>query len=414
MTTLSGHRSSPSINYYSGDSFSVDLSTAGFAPGSTWTFTVHCTSSSCVDQIGFDVYLQRPLPSNEACFHWSTITPSGAPLTSFTYGPHLVGDGVEWGGVSGATGCTDFTRVTFAIKSYTYPGACAAEWDWSITYTGTGGTVGVCAYGTERQPSVPQAIAIVTVGLLVAAGVVLEPWLLGGLIGILGSAVSINALCSTVKPADQVIAESDWTSPFPGGVGSLAHHKIALNVQNKLWDFFCHCTPAPSGSPAPTSPPVTVISAPTYLTTYNNIQINNTEISTTINDLWQYFLNFNIGNQNSITIGQQTQECACTNLKLGSAHEGLTGEGAFAVSGIHGLSVIYTTLPPRIGMALGDPDTIYTGAWINVGNDWGWQPRMFPNTIKWMAFPPDMHQMTVVGYSIPEDVVLTIAELVQA
>jgi hypothetical protein len=61
---------------------------------------------------------------------------------------------------------------------------------------------------------------------------------------------------------------------------------------------------------------------------------------------------------------------------------------------------------------LGDPDTIYTGAWINVGNDWGWQPRLWPNTTRWMVFPPDMHQMTLVGYSIPADVEATITELV--
>lgn len=414
MTTLSGHRSSPSINYYSGDGFSVDLSTAGFAPGSTWTFTLHCTSSSCVDQIGFDVYLQRPLPSNEACFHWSTITPSGAPLTSFTYGPHLVGDGVEWGGVSGATGCTDFTRVTFAIKSYTYPGACSAEWDWSITYTGTGGTVGLCAYGTEIKIPGGQ-VAEMSTGLLEAMGVIAEaPWAIPAILATAGTYIALDQLCSRPKPTELNIDASDWSTPNPVAPGNLAQGKIAHNFICKAWDFFCQCTPAPSGSPPPISPPVTVLSQPTYYITYGDTHIDNTEIATTLSLIWRNSLGVTINSNNTTTTGQQTLDCSCTNLKLGAAHEGLTGDGVITVSGIHGLSVIYTTLPPRIGVAIGDPDTIYTGAWINVGNAWGWQPRMFPNTTSWMAFPPDMHQMTEVGYSVPEDVVLTIAELVQA
>lgn len=414
MTTLSGHRSSPSVNYYSGDGFTLDLSTAGFAAGSTWTFTVHATSSSCVDQVGYDVYLQRPAPSTEACFHWSTITPSGDPTVSFTYGPKHVGDGVEWGAVSGATGCVDFTRITFAVKSYTYPGACSVEWDWSVTYTGSGGGAPICAYGHGRKPGV-TAVAVISIGLIASIGVAaFDPILLPYLGGVMGTALMVDQLCSLDKPVDQVIHEADWGLPSPAGIGTLAQYKLLQNFRNVLWDFFCECIPAPSGSPPPVSPPVTIIQKPSYLTVYAPITIDNTEISTTINELWQYFLSINIGNQNSISIGQQIAECTCTTSKLGTAHPGLSDIGEFPVSGILGLAVFFTTLPNRIGVAEGDPDTLYDVGWINIGTDAGWQTRMRPTTNPWMVFPERMKEMTRVGFSIPPDVVCTISELVPA
>lgn len=414
MTTLSGDRPTTGINYYAHSYAEVDLGTAGFAAGSSWSFTVQLTSTTCTDQIGYIVELLRPLPSTEACFRWTGITPAGAPLTLLSYGPSTVGSGIEWTSTSGATGCTDFTRVRFEFFSYSYPGACDATMHWSITYTGTGGTVGVCAYGVEPLIANPFILPV-TAAALASVGVYFSnPWTAIPAGILLGTQLASNLICAEPKPVDQVISFEDWTTPDVAPYMTVGNHKQVRNILNLFWDQLCHCKPAPSGSPAPISPPVTVISKPTYyIGPVTNI-IDNTEISTTIDEVWNYLTTISFLSNNNISIGQQTLDCSCTNLKLGNAHEGLTGEGVITVSGIHGLSVTYTTLPDRIGVAIGDPDTIYTGAWINVGNAWGWQPRMFPNTTSWIVFPPDMHQMTQVGYSVPEDVVLTIAELVQA
>lgn len=414
MTTLTGDASFTGLNYYNGNNISVDLGSAGFEHGTQWSFTLQITATTCTDQIDVEVMLQRPLPDTEFCFHWQDITPSGAPLHTFSYGPANVGVGVEWTGTAGASGCIDFTRILFYVKPYTYPGACDISIHYSVTFTPLSGMVPLCAYGTMRKPGVDQ-IAIISTGLLLTAGIISFQWWMVPLMGsMLGSAIAVDDLCSTLKHTDVTIDPVDWTTADPSGIGTVAQHKFLLNVTNALWDFFCQCVPAPSGSPAPVSPPVTIITKPTYISVYEDNHIDNTEISTTINDVWNYLLSINVGNNNSISLGQQVATCTCTDFKLGSAHEGLSGDGTFVVSGIHGLSVTFTTLPARTGVDIGDPDRIYDVGWVNVGNDWGWQPPMYPNTSKWIVFPPDMHQMTRVGYSIPEDVVLTIAELVTA
>lgn len=273
---------------------------------------------------------------------------------------------------------------------------------------------GYCAYGTERQPGVTEALQMsagVVAGLGLGTG---EIWTIPILAGIYGSTIIMDQICGSQKQPDQTVDLADWSTPASSGVGTVAAQKVISNFRNKLWDAYCRCTPAPSGSPGPVTPPVTILLKPTYLTTIDNIQIDNTEISTTINQLWQYFLSLNIGNNNSISIGQQIAECTCSKYKVGASHPGLSGDGELAVSGILGLAVNFTTLPDRIGVAIGDPDTLYTGAWVNIGSIDGWFERHFPNTDPWIAFPARMNEMTKIGYSIPADVVLTISELVQA
>jgi hypothetical protein len=55
---------------------------------------------------------------------------------------------------------------------------CQAQQNWSISYTPTGGTVGYCAYGTQRKPGVTDIISIST-GLLGSMGLItLSPWVL--------------------------------------------------------------------------------------------------------------------------------------------------------------------------------------------------------------------------------------------
>lgn len=96
----------------------------------------------------------------------------------------------------------------------------------------------------------------------------------------------------------------------------------------------------------------------------------------------------------------------------GTVHSGLTGDGSFSVQGILGLSVSVTTLPSRAGAVVGHPNTIFDVGWVNVGTADGYGPRHFVEANPFLV-GPIAGDATVVGYSIPADVVLEITELVR-
>lgn len=100
--------------------------------------------------------------------------------------------------------------------------------------------------------------------------------------------------------------------------------------------------------------------------------------------------------------------------QTGTRHVGLSGDGQFSVSGILGVVAQFTTLPPRVGVSIGDPNRIWEVGWINVGTDDGWHTRAWMTANPWMFYPPDMPNMTQIGYSVPHDVVVDLVELVPA
>jgi hypothetical protein len=98
---------------------------------------------------------------------------------------------------------------------------------------------------------------------------------------------------------------------------------------------------------------------------------------------------------------------------LGTAHAGLSGNGQFAVQGLIGIKVSVTTVPGRAGLVVGDPNTLFGLGWVQVGTADGFGDRMFIDSNPDIMLPLDMGAMTLVGYSIPPDVVVTITELVR-
>ncbi len=96
----------------------------------------------------------------------------------------------------------------------------------------------------------------------------------------------------------------------------------------------------------------------------------------------------------------------------GAVHAGLSGTGQFAVNGILGLGVTATTIPTRAGTIFGDPNQLFDIGWINVGTADGWGPRQFLSSSPFILAPVAA-DVTLVGYSIPADVVVTITELVR-
>lgn len=95
-----------------------------------------------------------------------------------------------------------------------------------------------------------------------------------------------------------------------------------------------------------------------------------------------------------------------------TAHTGISGNGTLSVQGLIGLKVDITTLPSRAGAEFGDPIVYWDLGWINLGTADGFGPRQFISSDPTLLFPIS-GAITVVGYSIPADVTVTITELVR-
>ena len=96
----------------------------------------------------------------------------------------------------------------------------------------------------------------------------------------------------------------------------------------------------------------------------------------------------------------------------GAVHAGLSGGGTITVQGLLGLSVAVTTIPARAGEVAGDPMELYGVGWLNIGTPDGFGPRIWISSSPMLVLPISS-TATVIGYSIPADVVITITELVR-
>ena len=94
----------------------------------------------------------------------------------------------------------------------------------------------------------------------------------------------------------------------------------------------------------------------------------------------------------------------------GPSHSSLSGNGAIAVFGLLGVKVDVTAAPGRLGQTDGDPVTLWDAGWINLGTADGFGPRQFITSDPLVLLPVSS-AVTIIGYSIPDDVTVTITEL---
>lgn len=97
----------------------------------------------------------------------------------------------------------------------------------------------------------------------------------------------------------------------------------------------------------------------------------------------------------------------------GTVHSGLSGSGQFDVSGILGLGVDLTTTPAYFGSRAGDPLTLWTDSWLNLGTADGWLSRERVTSDPFLILPRDAAALTLVGYTFAPGVEATITELVR-
>lgn len=94
----------------------------------------------------------------------------------------------------------------------------------------------------------------------------------------------------------------------------------------------------------------------------------------------------------------------------GTRHNGLTGNGQFAVQGLLGVSVILATLPPYLGNLAGDPPELFDVGYVTLGTADGWHRSVRIDHSPTLVLPIEGSE-TLLGYSLSPGVVVDVLEL---
>lgn len=286
----------------------------------------------------------------------------------------------------------------------------------SVTVNWIGPCEGLyCAYGAENNPDA-QVYTYVTTSLLEIIGALvltatgqleILPYFVTAFSVILGAPL-LAANCATLPTPVPTLDLTDLTRLNPTN---------ALQwFQNAVWHFYCQCHAGPIGSPPPIPPPPPEIIVPPDLPPGSPteptqpqppITCSNDDICTTLNHM-------------TLTLGQMAgalgvirvlleRLSAPLRLRPATARSGLTGSGQFAVSGIRGLAVELTTLPPGIGLTSDDPVIYHQAGWVSAGTADGWRTSL---TISHnpMFIPVDAVD-TLIGWTLQTGVVARLVEL---
>jgi len=96
----------------------------------------------------------------------------------------------------------------------------------------------------------------------------------------------------------------------------------------------------------------------------------------------------------------------------GELHEDLTDAGEFSVTGLIGARVTITaTFPSSIGVEAGNPEHLFGAGWIQWGNADGYSARVWLDQVDTLSFPDAAGAYTLLAYSLPPGVVVSILEL---
>ena len=300
-------------------------------------------------------------------------------------------------------GTTQFQLRTTPLSNYSTPYPTYTE---TAVITWTNAPVQpACAYGAELKSSSAISTAVnLELLLAVAAAMGLGPeailfW------GFMMGWPLIVPICNSVPNLPSAILDSDFIDgtfiPNPTSLG-----KFVDAFQYGLWEYYCECKPAPTGNPPPVNPPQQTF--PTRITniTFVSSVCSNADICTYLTYMTRLIISLNLSITNNNYLNANPPYV------LGTSHAGLSGNGEFAVSGILGAFVSFTTLPSRVGYRVGDPNEVWTDSYLSFGTSDGWYPSVKIDHNPWLILPQFMANVVKIGYSIPADTVLTLTELV--
>lgn len=281
-----------------------------------------------------------------------------------------------------------------------------------------------CEYGTQSNPD--AAIYTVITSELIDIVAAIMGW---GALVVLALQVIVGAPLLVISCANPPPAEPTWTAddfigstPIPtlSGVDKLMQ-LLAVGV----WHFYCRCTPAPPGQLVPVDYP-TVVDLPSQLEQPQAAPIcSNTDLCASVTTIKLMMT----------TLAQQTsglrQDVAwlmshvltqapppgwtpMTAYSKGTVHGGLSGTGAFGISGVDGFEVQIINPGPSPRALEGNPPYQWNGGWLSVNNADGMLAEKRITQLSFVWLPDGVRLGTSVGFYCPPGVIITVTELHRA
>lgn len=329
-----------------------------------------------------------------------------------TYGGFLgnfpigAADGVSIGWIT-----TDAHSAAIVVNLHSPIAAPLEDWHLSLTY-GPDPTA-YCAYGIERNPDA-AVYTVVTAAVIDVIAVLLGLGPLGvtALDAMIGAPL-IGPTCAAGPPVAPTFTTDDFLFgtgiPSPSGLS-----KLPALLASGVWHFYCHCTPAPPGSPAPTefvppdysSSPIGTADQPTPTCDAEDICTYLNQLSRMLNAM---SLQLRAVREDVTLIQRQHVPFAYV---PGPAFSALSGQGATVVPAILALSVTCTTIPTHLGLVVAEPTAHLFLGEITLATPDGWTDRIRLTRSPQMIFEIPAYVGTI-GYSFEPGVVATIATFVR-
>jgi hypothetical protein len=157
------------------------------------------------------------------------------------------------------------------------------------------------------------------------------------------------------------------------------------------------------------------LSAPTYLYAPTNVKIDETNISTTLNQIQNILTTITVTNSFSQPILQQQANCGCvTSYSKSTVHPNLTGTGAFAISGPAGFEIQITSYPSDTLQLVGNPPYMWNMGWCSIDNSDGMIAEKRITQLGLLWFPEQIGVAASFNYWLPANVQISVTELARS
>ena len=352
---------------------------------------------------------QTTAGGNAACFFrwWQSATPSG--LGTFVAPATLVIFSSLTGPYSTTIPASSFTPGYYIACSFTSNTAGNTNTQDITLYS----DLAYCQYGTQLATPgtfayylTPQLIDLA----LLAADVV---WAAPFLTAYWFTTKPVDQLCAAFAPIGPALTLDDFINPAKMGSPETLAAKIDTWFNGILWHYFCTCSPATGGGPAPVPPPVVVQFPPPGAPTAISFACDDGDVCTILNQLGQAIagLQTNIQAIRSQVDFVQRQSVPDA-YAYGTLHTGLSGAGTIAVVELLGVSIQTTSMPGYFSSDLAPVASWFKLGELSFGTPDGWQARRIVthNPHLFLELGADI---TTIAYLFEPGVVANIQELIR-